>query len=45
MNITGMLIQMQRPTLYLNGQQKHEGNIETDIDNSGFVRLTMLYYK
>ena len=33
MNITGTHIQMQRQTSYLNGQRKHERNMETDTDN------------
>jgi hypothetical protein len=37
MNITGMLIRQERQILSLNGQQKHERNMETDTDKSGFV--------
>ena len=32
MNITEMLIQMQRPISSPNGRQKHERNMETDTD-------------
>ena len=42
MNITEMLIQMQRPISSPNGRQKHERNMETDTDKFGFVRITMI---
>ena len=41
MNITEMLIHMQRPISSPNGRQKHERNMETDTDKFLFVALTI----
>ena len=43
MNVTGMLIQMQRQPSYLKGQWKHERNMETDTDKSEFAEESMKY--
>ena len=41
MNTTAMLIQQQRPLSSLNGQLKHERNMETDTDKSEFVGVAI----
>ncbi len=39
MNITEMLIQMQRQISYLNGRLKQERNMEADTDKFRYVQL------
>ena len=45
MNITGMLIQMQRRNSSPNGQQKHERNAETGTDKFQFISLNTVVPK
>ena len=43
MNITGMLIQMQRQTSYLSGRRKRERNMEIDTDKFQFVDMLVIH--
>ena len=42
MNITGMLIQMQRQISSPDGQKKHERNTETDTDEFQFAEMPLV---